>query len=369
MNPAGTSGDRTDPYVRSLGPHIDALEVARAALPTQPAACLTILRLAEMLERSSTQHGFLSIREAAHAVRTAEPAALGEAADQLLNAMLAARVHPEFRQQSILVVDDDPALTRLMVAILEKPGRNILVATTAVAILDALASRRVDLVLLDVGLPDLDGRMVLASLRKNPLTATLPVVVISASSEDWIEPECLALGAAGFVKKPFDPVALGETVTQLLTARPPDPVSSAVPAAPTATSDAPPVVDLRAGPVEVLLAEHDALTAQIIRHRLTREGMIVRHFASGTAALKAAQGMTPGLVILDAMMPGIEGIELLVRLRVMSRYQKVPILVLSDIGSEREVVRALGAGADDCIRKPFSPTELMARIERLLERR
>jgi DNA-binding response OmpR family regulator len=119
----------------------------------------------------------------------------------------------------------------------------------------------------------------------------------------------------------------------------------------------------------VLLAEHDPLTAQIIRHRLTREGMVVRHFASGTAALAAAQNLEPGLVILDAMMPGIEGIELLVRLRVMARYQKIPILVLSDIGSEREVVRALGAGADDCIRKPFSPTELMARIERLLERR
>ena len=119
----------------------------------------------------------------------------------------------------------------------------------------------------------------------------------------------------------------------------------------------------------MLLAEHDPLTAQIIRHRLSREGMVVRHFASGTAALQAAQNMVPGLVILDAMTPGIEGIELLVRLRALARYKKIPILVLSDIGSEREVVRALGAGADDCIRKPFSPTELMARIERLLERR
>ena len=364
MSPGGTSGDRTDPYIRTLGPHINALEIARAALPTQPAACLTILRLAEMLERSSEQHGFLSILEAARVVRAAEPAVLPVAADQLLNAMLAARVHPELRQQTVLVVDDDPALTRLMVAILDKPNRKVLVATTAAAILEALASRRVDLVLLDVGLPDLDGRMVLASLRKNPLTATLPVVVISASSEDWVESECLALGAAAFVKKPFDPIALGERVTALLAGPRSDSAQPLAPAA--APAPAPPGPH---GPIEVLLAEHDPLTAQIIRHRLTREGMVVRHFASGTAALAAAQNLEPGLVILDAMMPGIEGIELLVRLRVMARYQKIPILVLSDIGSEREVVRALGAGADDCIRKPFSPTELMARIERLLERR
>lgn len=363
MSPPGTSGDRTDPFVRSLAPHIDALEVARAALATQPAACLTILRLAQMLERSSEQHGFLSILEAARGVRTAEPAVLPEAADVLLNAMLAARVHVE-RQQSILVVDDDPALTRLMVALLAQPGRHVLVATTALAILDALARRRLDLVLLDVGLPDLDGRLVLASLRKNSLTATLPVVVISASSEDWVESECLALGAVAFVRKPFDPIALGVQVTELLAAPRPDPAPT-----PAVTPEAPPILELHPGPIEVLLAEHDPLTAQIIRHRLGREGMVVRHFASGTAALQAAQNMVPGLVILDAMLPGIEGIELLVRLRVMARYQKIPILVLSDIGSEREVVRALGAGADDCIRKPFSPTELMARIERLLERR
>ncbi len=364
MSQAGSSGDRTDPYVRSLGPHIDALEIARAALPTQPAACLTILRLAEMLERSSAQHGFTSILDAARAVRSAAPAALGEAADHLLNSMLAARVHPDLRQQSILVVDDDPTLTRLLVAILAKPGRQVLVATTAMAVVDALAARRVDLMLLDLGLPDLDGRLVLASLRKNPLTATLPIIVISAAEEGWVEAECLALGAVAFVRKPLDPIALGEQVTGLLSAPRPEP---AVPQA--AAPEAPPIPKPAIGPIEVLLAEHDQLTAQIIRHRLTREGMVVRHFASGTAALAAAQNMEPGLVILDAMTPGIEGIELLVRLRVMARYQKIPILVLSDIGSEREVVRALGAGADDCIRKPFSPTELMARIERLLERR
>ena len=59
---------------------------------------------------------------------------------------------------------------------------------------------------------------------------------------------------------------------------------------------------------------------------------------------------------------------MLVRLRELPHYRTTPMLVLSDIGSEREVVRALEAGADDCIRKPFSPTELLARVERLLKR-
>jgi DNA-binding response OmpR family regulator len=365
MSP-GPTAERTDPYLLSLGPHIDALEIARAALRSEASAALTILRLAETIERGSEQHGFVTIHQAARAVRQADMDALGEATDALLYAMLGARVHPE-RQQAVLVVDDDPVLTRLLVAILGKPGRIVRVATTGVAILEELRSHRFDLVILDLGLPDLDGRMVLASLRKNPLTATLPVLVVSASSEEWVAAECLALGAIGYVSKPFDPMALAGKVTELLELPRAEPKRET---APVAAAPAPaPAPAAPTGPVEVLLAEHDPLTAQIIRHRLTREGLVVRHFASGTAALQAAQNMIPGLVILDAMTPGIEGIELLGRLRALPRYAKIPILVLSDIGSEREVVRALGAGADDCIRKPFSPTELVARIERLLERR
>lgn len=366
MNPNGASGERADPYLLSLGPHIDALEIARTALKTEASAALTILRLAEVLERGSEQHGFVSIHEAARAVRQADMDVLGDAADRLLYAMLAARVHPE-RQQAVLIVDDDPVLTRLLVAILEKPGRQVCVATTGVAILEELRARRFDLVILDLGLPDLDGRMVLASFRKNPRTVALPVLVVSANTEGWVEAECMALGAVGFMPKPVDPMALAEKVTQLLALPRSEPKPPAAPVDPAAAPPASPAVPH--GPIEVLLAEHDPLTAQIIRHRLTREGHVVRHFASGTAALAAAQSMSPGLVILDAMTPGIEGIELLARLRALPHYQKIPILVLSDIGSEREVVRALGAGADDCIRKPFSPTELVARIERLLERR
>ena len=118
----------------------------------------------------------------------------------------------------------------------------------------------------------------------------------------------------------------------------------------------------------MLLAEHDPLVAQIIKHRLGREGLTIRHFASGTAALQAAKELRPDMVIVDAMTPGIDGIELLRQLRQLEPYRTIPILVLSDIGSEREVVRALEAGADDCIRKPFSPTELVARIDRLRRR-
>jgi DNA-binding response OmpR family regulator len=350
----------TDPFLSALGPHIEALETARAALATDPAAGLSLLRLAAVLERSGEQHGFSETSVAARAVLEAGPDRLGAAADQLLYTLLGARVNPLAREQTVLVIDDDPALTRLLQAILAKPRRQIRVAGTATEMLEILRARRVDLMVLDLSLPDLDGREILVALRRNPLTAALPILVISAARERRVEAECLALGANRFLPKPFDPIVMGNAVSDLLASPPP---------AASVESSSPPEPEPAQGPTEVLLAEHDPLTARIIRHRLGREGYVVRHFASGSTAWSAARSLTPGIVVLDALTPGIDGIELVTRLRTLPGYRQTPILVLSDIGSEREVVRALGAGADDCIRKPFSPTELVARIERLLQRR
>lgn len=361
MTNGAPAGEPEDPYLRSLRPHIEALTSARSALADEPGAALAIRRLADVLAGADQHLGFGSIREAARLVALAEPAGLAEAADRLLDAMRGARQRSASRRQRVLLVDDDPDMTKLLTTILARPDRQIDVARSGAEVRTALQAGRIDLVVLDLGLPDFDGRQVLTSLRRNPETAATPVLVLSASGERWAEAECMALGAAGFVAKPFDPVQLGVRVNQLLTAAPAEVRTQ--PGLETAEPAR------KAGPVEVLLAESDPLTAMIIRQRLSREGWLVRHFASGTVALQAARTLVPSLVILDAMTTGIEGIELLSRLRALPEYTRIPILVLSDIGSEREVVRALGAGADDCIRKPFSPTELVARIERFLKRR
>lgn len=352
----------TDPFLAALDPHIEALESARSALASDPAAESSLRRLAVVLQRSAEQHGFAASSAAARAVLLARPDLLAAAADQLLYALLAARVNPHSREQTVLVIDDDAALTRLLETLLAKPNRQLRVAGTASEMLDILRDHRIDLFLLDLSLPDLDGRGILVALRRNPVTAQVPIVVISASTEKRVEAECLALGATRFIAKPFESKLMVDTVAELL-ARP-LPAAVVEPSPPPESTPEPTL-----GPIEILLVEHDPLTARIIRHRLTREGYAVRHFASGTTAWAVAQSLTPGIVMVDALTPGIEGIELVARLRALPGYARTPILVLSDIGSEREVVRALGAGADDCIRKPLSPTELVARIERLLQRR
>lgn len=358
-------------FHRSLGTYADALDAARNALGSDPTSGASIRRIATALARTAGTHGFPVISRAAKSVVKAPPSELASEAEHLLMALLKEVTDPATRGQTVLVVDDDVVLTRLLSKVLDHDGRFVLVAASRREMLAMLKTRWVDLILLDVGLPDLDGREILAALRKNPLTEAIPVVVLTAATEPWVEAECRALGATAFLRKPIDPVTLTTTVGRELTRGQRQQSAAPGPAAtptPTSPKSAPSPDQPRTG--EVLLAEHDPLVAQIIKHRLGREGFTIRHFSSGTAALQAAKrlGLAPALVIVDAMTPGIDGIELLRQLRQIEQYRSVPILVLSDIGSEREVVRALEAGADDCIRKPFSPTELVARIDRLLRR-
>ena len=118
----------------------------------------------------------------------------------------------------------------------------------------------------------------------------------------------------------------------------------------------------------VLVAEDDEISATILLHRLEREGLDAVHYDSGNAAFEAALSETPDLVILDVKMPGMDGFEVLERLRRTPSYRTVPIIMLTSMGSESDVVRGFRLGADDYILKPFSPTELSARVRRLLRR-
>ncbi|MDF1595977.1 MAG: response regulator [Acidimicrobiia bacterium] len=119
----------------------------------------------------------------------------------------------------------------------------------------------------------------------------------------------------------------------------------------------------------ILLAEDDTLTDRLIIHRLQREGYVVVHHPDGQSALEAAQAAGPqpyALAIFDVKMPRMDGFELLGRFKEDPNLASTPVVMLTGMGAEQDVVRALSGGADDYILKPFSPTELALRVQRLL---
>jgi len=115
----------------------------------------------------------------------------------------------------------------------------------------------------------------------------------------------------------------------------------------------------------VLVIEDDPTTREVLRRYLTRAGLDVTEADDGTSGLEAATHGSPDLVILDLMLPGIDGLDVCERIR---RTSAVPIMILTALGSESDRVVGLELGADDYVVKPFAFAELLARVRTLLRR-
>lgn len=107
---------------------------------------------------------------------------------------------------------------------------------------------------------------------------------------------------------------------------------------------------------------------ELITHHLKKEGFKVREFYDGEGFLTFIKNTIPDLVILDLMLPGIDGLEVCRTLKMNERTSFVPIIMLTAKGTETDIVVGLELGADDYIVKPFSPRELIARVKAILRR-
>jgi len=115
----------------------------------------------------------------------------------------------------------------------------------------------------------------------------------------------------------------------------------------------------------ILIVEDDGNTAALVRTYLEREGFSAIHAADGPSGLKLAKEKKPIFVILDIMLPGLDGWEICRRLRTFSN---VPLLMLTAREEEIDRVKGLAIGADDYVIKPFSPRELVERVKAILRR-
>jgi len=120
--------------------------------------------------------------------------------------------------------------------------------------------------------------------------------------------------------------------------------------------------------MRILIAEDDADIAALIAHYLEKAGYASESVSDGGRALATARETPPDLIILDLMLPGLNGLEVCKALRLDNRTAALPIIMLTARGEESERILGLGSGADDYVVKPFSPNELMARVRALLRR-
>ena len=121
-------------------------------------------------------------------------------------------------------------------------------------------------------------------------------------------------------------------------------------------------------PSRILVVEDERDIAALVAYHLTKEGYRVRTAEGGNEALEAVAAERPDLVLLDLMLPGFSGYEVLTEMRRRVELQEVPIIVLTARREEADRIKGLELGADDYLTKPFSPRELVLRVGAVLRR-
>jgi two-component system, OmpR family, phosphate regulon response regulator PhoB len=119
---------------------------------------------------------------------------------------------------------------------------------------------------------------------------------------------------------------------------------------------------------KVLLVEDEVAIVTMLRYNLEREGFKVFSTGDGDEAVGLVKAHQPDVIVLDWMLPGMSGVDICAELRRQEETKTVPIIMLSARGEESDRIRGLDAGADDYMVKPFSPSELIARIRAVLRR-
>jgi PAS domain S-box-containing protein len=237
----------------------------------------------------------------------------------------------------VLVIDDDPTVHELMRRFLSKEGYQVASATSGREGLAAARQLRPHAITLDVLMPDVDGWTVLRELKADPALRDTPVIMVTMVDD---KNRGYALGASHFLTKPID----RETLTALLRQY----------AAAGRTGS-------------VLVVDDDDDTRQVIRRMLEREGLSVREAENGRVALEAIARERPMLILLDLMMPEMDGFEFVFRLRENEAWRGVPIVVLTAKDLNEDDHLRLNGGVQRVLQKAaYSRESLLLEVRDLV---
>jgi signal transduction histidine kinase/CheY-like chemotaxis protein len=237
----------------------------------------------------------------------------------------------------VLVIDDDATARELIADHLKAEGFSVATAAGGVEGLKLAKDLRPTAITLDVMMPDLDGWSVLAALRKDPELAEIPVIMITIVDEHR---RGIALGAVGYLTKPIDREQLHRLVSRFR-----------VPVPPT----------------RVLLVEDDAVQRDRMRGWLEGPQWTVREAENGREALKRIQENKPDVILLDLMMPEMDGFAVVAALQKQAGWRDIPVIVITSLDLDAKDRERLNAGVQFVlVKERFQPADLVERIRRLV---
>ncbi len=238
---------------------------------------------------------------------------------------------------TVLVIDDDPTVRDLLQRYLNREGFGVILAATGEEGLRLARELHPDTITLDVMMPGMDGWAVLSSLKNDPTTHDIPVIMVT-----MIEDKTLgyALGAAEYLTKPVDRERLLTVLKRYGSQKP---------------------------ACQVLIVEDDEPTRQMLRRLLQKEGFQVTEASNGREGLECLQGQVTEMVLLDLMMPEMDGFEFVARVRQQPEWRTLPIVVITAKDLTLEDRLQLNGRVENILQKgAYTQESLLAEIREIM---
>jgi len=238
----------------------------------------------------------------------------------------------------VLAIDDDATARELIADHLKAEGFSVVTAAGGVEGLKLAKDLRPTAITLDVIMPDLDGWSVLAALRQDPELAEIPVIMITIVDE---QRRGVALGAAGYLTKPIDRERLRHVIGRFR-----------APARPT----------------RVLMVEDDVVQRERMRGWLEGPQWAVWEAGNGREALKRIQENKPDVILLDLMMPEMDGFAVVAALQKEASWQDIPVIVITARDLDAQDRERLNSGVQSVlVKERFRPADLIEHVRRLVQ--
>ncbi len=240
----------------------------------------------------------------------------------------------------VLVIDDDPSVRELMKRFLEKEGFAVVAASSGKDGLRLALEIKPDIITLDVMMPSMDGWAVLSEIKSSEELADIPVIMITMTDDKNLG---FSLGAAEFLTKPVDRDRLASILEKYVSHKATDPV---------------------------LVVEDDQSTREMITKLLEKEGWPVVSAENGKIALEKLAEVKPQLILLDLMMPEMDGFEFVQEFRKNQALREIPIVVVTAKDLTNEDHEKLNGRVEKVIQKgSYSRESLLQEVRELIKKR
>jgi len=273
---------------------------------------------------------------------------------------------PKSKPVKVLIIEDEEALLSVLEHKLTREGYEVSLARDGEQGLEQIKAIKPEVVLLDILMPKLDGFGVLAKLHSDGLISTLPVIIISNSGQPVEIDRALKLGARDYlVKAEFSPDEVVQKVRKVLAGPPAagegGEAISILP--PSASSPA------KSQSARILIIEDDQFLRDLMERKLIKEGFVVETAIEGESGLQKIKSWRPDLVLLDIILPGLDGFSILEKVKADASVASIPVILLTNLGQRDDVEKGLKLGAVGYLVKAhFTPGDIVEKVKSVLRK-